>query len=238
MPVEVAGKRGEDTLLFGCLKPVGLKNPKTGRDPYAVVQLRKENQDGTMYNLVGFQTHLKFPEQKRVFSMIPGLTNAEFLRYGVMHRNTFIDSPRLLDSSFRLREKTNLMFAGQITGVEGYIESVASGWLVARELAFRLKKGEESTLGLTKDTAIGALAQYISDESVVNFQPMKINFGIITPWGSRVKGGKQVKNEMIGKRGIESFTDTMNKAYETEEYSHNMVGYLTSCANPRQEGTT
>ena len=201
MPVEVMARRGRDTLCYGPLKPVGLKDPKTGREPFAVVQLRKDNAQGSIYNIVGFQTHLKFPEQKRVFSMIPALKNAEYVRYGVMHRNTFLDSPRLLDRYYRVRGNERLMFAGQITGVEGYVESTASGCLAALELARRLEG--KSPVNFPQETAMGALALYISDQSVVNFQPMNINFGLIPQLGYRVKG-KRNKNAEISKRALEA----------------------------------
>ena len=201
MPVEVMARRGRDTLCYGPLKPVGLKDPKTGKEPFAVVQLRKDNAQGSIYNMVGFQTHLRFPEQKRVFSMIPALKNAEYVRYGVMHRNTFLDSPRLLDRYYRVRGNERLMFAGQITGVEGYVESTASGCLAAMELARRLEGG--SPVNFPQETAIGALALYISDQSVVNFQPMNINFGLIPPLGYRVKG-KRNKNAAISQRALEA----------------------------------
>ena len=201
MPVEVMARRGRDTLCYGPLKPVGLKDPKTGKEPFAVVQLRKDNAQGTIYNIVGFQTHLKWGEQKRVFSMIPALKNAEYVRYGVMHRNTFLDSPRLLDRYYRVRGQERLMFAGQITGVEGYVESTASGALVAIELARRLE-GKEP-VNFPRETAIGALALYISDQSVINFQPMNINFGLIPQLGYRVKG-KRNKNAEISKRALEA----------------------------------
>ena len=201
MPVEVMARRGRDTLCYGPLKPVGLKDPKTGKEPFAVVQLRKDNAQGTIYNIVGFQTHLKWGEQKRVFSMIPALKNAEYVRYGVMHRNTFLDSPRLLDRYYRVRGQERLMFAGQITGVEGYVESTASGALAAIELARRLE-GKEP-VNFPRETAIGALALYISDQSVVNFQPMNINFGLIPQLGYRVKW-KRNKNAEISKRALEA----------------------------------
>ena len=201
MPVEVMARRGHDTLCYGPLKPVGLKDPKTGKEPFAVVQLRKDNAQGSIYNLVGFQTHLRFPEQKRVFSMIPALKNAEYVRYGVMHRNTFLDSPRLLDRYYRVRGNERLMFAGQITGVEGYVESNASGCLTALELARRLEGG--TPVNFPQETAMGALALYISDQSVVNFQPMNINFGLIPPLGYRVKG-KRNKNASISQRALEA----------------------------------
>ena len=201
MPVEVMARRGRDTLCYGPLKPVGLKDPKTGKEPFAVVQLRKDNAQGTIYNIVGFQTHLKWGEQKRVFSMIPALKDAEYVRYGVMHRNTFLDSPRLLDRYYRVRGQERLMFAGQITGVEGYVESTASGALAAIELARRLE-GKEP-VNFPRETAIGVLALYISDQSVVNFQPMNINFGLIPQLGYRVKG-KRNKNAEISKRALEA----------------------------------
>ena len=201
MPVEVMARRGRDTLSYGPLKPVGLKDPKTGKEPFAVVQLRKDNAQGSIYNMVGFQTHLKWPEQKRVFSMIPALKHAEYVRYGVMHRNTFLDSPRLLDRYYRVRGRERLMFAGQITGVEGYVESTASGCLAAVELARRLEG--KSPANFPQETAIGALALYISDQSVVNFQPMNINFGLIPPLGYRVKG-KRNKNAEISRRALEA----------------------------------
>ena len=200
MPVEVMARRGVDTLRYGPLKPKGLRDPKTGREPYAVVQLRRDNAAGTLYNLVGFQTHLKWPEQRRVFSMIPALHDAQFTRYGVMHRNTFLDSPRLLDRYYRVRKEPRLMFAGQITGVEGYVESTASGFLCGVELARRL-------LGLPpvdfpQETAIGSLALYISNEGVADFQPMNVNFGLIPPLDHKVKG-KRNKNAELSKRALE-----------------------------------
>ncbi len=200
MPVEVMARRGEDTLRFGPLKPKGLPDPKTGRDPYAVVQLRKDNAEGTIYNLVGFQTHLKWPEQKRVFSMIPALREARFLRYGVMHRNTYLDSPRLLDRYYRLRSDQRISFAGQMTGVEGYVESCASGFLVGVETARRLLG--KPPVDFPQETAIGALGLYVSGGSVGDFQPMNINFGIIPPLGYRVKG-KRNKNAELSRRSLE-----------------------------------
>lgn len=199
MPVEVMGRRGHDTLLYGPLKPVGLRDPRTGRDPYAVVQLRRDNAAGSLYNLVGFQTHLRFPEQKRVFSMIPALRDAEFVRYGVMHRNTFLDSPRLLDRHFRLRSQPRIRFAGQMTGVEGYIESAASGFEAGMNLARELLGLE--LIDFPDTTAIGALGLYVSNEANTKFQPMNINFGIIKPLGYRVKG-KREKNTQIALRGL------------------------------------
>ncbi|WP_312280654.1 methylenetetrahydrofolate--tRNA-(uracil(54)-C(5))-methyltransferase (FADH(2)-oxidizing) TrmFO [Oscillibacter sp.] len=199
MPVEVMARRGHDTLLYGPLKPRGLDDPRTGRWPYAVVQLRRDNADGSVYNLVGFQTHLKFPEQKRVFSMIPALHRAEFLRYGVMHRNTFLDSPRLLDRYYRLKKEPRVTFAGQMTGVEGYVESCASGYLAAVELTRRLRG--LPPLDFPRETAIGALGLYVCDQSVVRFQPMNVNFGIMPPLDHRVKG-KRDKNTEISLRSL------------------------------------
>ncbi len=200
MPVEVMARRGFDTLRYGPLKPVGLKDPKTGKEPYAVVQLRKDNAAGSVYNLVGFQTHLKFPEQKRVFSMIPALHDAEFVRYGVMHRNTFLRSPKLLDRYYADRREPLVAFAGQMTGVEGYVESTASGYLAAVSMAARLRG--QTPPDFPRETAIGALAAYISDESVTDFQPMNVNFGIMTPLGYRVKG-KANKNLAIAQRALD-----------------------------------
>jgi methylenetetrahydrofolate--tRNA-(uracil-5-)-methyltransferase len=199
IPIEVMARRGGDTIRYGPLKPVGLTDPKSGKTPYAVVQLRKENIEGALYNLVGFQTHLKFPEQRRVFSMIPALREAEFARYGVMHRNTYLDSPKLLDRYNRLRSMPRISFAGQITGVEGYVESASSGLLTGVETAREL-------LGLApadfpKETAIGALALYTSGGAVSDFQPMNINFGLIEPLGSKVKG-KRNKNMAISQRSL------------------------------------
>ena len=207
MPVEVMARRGEDTLRYGPLKPKGLPDPKTGRDPYAVVQLRKDNADGTIYNLVGFQTHLKWGEQKRVFSMIPALKNAQYLRYGVMHRNTYLDSPRLLDRYYRLRKEPRIAFAGQMTGVEGYVESCASGFLAGVELARRLRGMEP--LNFPQETAIGALGLYVSNESVGSFQPMNINFGIMPPLGHKVRG-KRNKNAELSARSL-ALIDTMRE---------------------------
>lgn len=199
MPVEVMARRGEDTLRYGPLKPRGLKDPRTGREPYAVVQLRKDNADGTIYNLVGFQTHLRFPEQKRVFSMIPALHDARFLRYGVMHRNTYLDSPRLLDRYYRLKAMPRIAFAGQMTGVEGYVESCASGFLAGVEAARRLLG--QPPIDFPRETAIGALGLYVSNESVGQFQPMNINFGIMPPLDHRVKG-KRNKNAQLSQRSL------------------------------------
>ena len=199
MPVEVMARRGHDTLLYGPLKSRGLDDPRTDRWPYAVVQLRRDNADGTVYNLVGFQTHLRFPEQRRVFSMIPALHDAEFLRYGVMHRNTFLNSPRLLDRYYRLKAEPRISFAGQMTGVEGYVESAASGFLVGVETARRLLG--QPPIDFPQETAIGALGLYVSNESVTVFQPMNINFGIIPPLDHRVKG-KRNKNAELSARSL------------------------------------
>ena len=199
MPVEVMARRGFDTLRYGPLKPKGLKDPRTGREPYAVVQLRRDNAQGSVYNLVGFQTHLRFPEQRRVFSMIPALERADFLRYGVMHRNTYLNGPKLLDRYYRLKAEPRVMFAGQITGVEGYVESTASGLLCGIELAHRLLG--RPPVDFPARTAIGALAAYISNESVADFQPMNINFGLIPPLDHRVKG-KREKNQAISRRAL------------------------------------
>lgn len=208
MPVEVMARRGEETLRFGPLKPVGLRDPRTGKDNYAVVQLRRDNADGTIYNLVGFQTHLTWGEQKRVFSMIPALKNAEFVRYGVMHRNTYLNSPQLLDRYYRLKSDPRISFAGQMTGVEGYVESAASGMLVGIETAARLLELEP--VDFPQETAIGALGLYISGGSVGDFQPMNINFGIITPLGYRVKG-KRNKNAEISARSLKIIDELMEK---------------------------
>ena len=208
MPVEVMARRGTDTLRYGPLKPVGITNPSTGEEYYAVVQLRKDNSEGTLYNIVGFQTHLTWGEQRRVFSMIPALKNAEFVRYGVMHRNTFLNSPMLLDRYYRLKSRPAVSFAGQITGVEGYVESAASGMLVGIETAARLK-GKEP-VNFPKETAVGALSLYISENSVGMFQPMNINFGIISPLGRRVKG-KRNKNAEISARSLEIMQEITGK---------------------------
>lgn len=200
MPVEVMARRGEDTLRYGPLKPVGLKDPKTGKEPYAVVQLRKDNRTGTVYNIVGFQTHLRWPEQKRVFSMIPALSHAEYLRYGVMHRNTYLDSPRLLDRYYRARKNPEIAFAGQMTGVEGYIESTASGMLAALEMGRHILG--KPPVDFPTCTAIGALAGYISDESVVKFQPMNVNFGIIDQLNYKFKGKKHDRYLEVSRRAL------------------------------------
>ena len=208
MPVEVMARRGEETLRYGPLKPVGLRDPRNGKENYAVVQLRRDNAEGTIYNLVGFQTHLTWGEQKRVFSMIPALKNAEFVRYGVMHRNTYLNSPQLLDRYYRLKSDPRISFAGQMTGVEGYVESASSGMLVGIETAARLLELEP--VNFPQETAIGALGLYISGGSVGDFQPMNINFGIITPLGYRVKG-KRNKNAEISARALRIIDELMEK---------------------------
>ena len=200
MPVEVMARRGFDTLRYGPLKPVGLRDPKTGKEPYAVVQLRQDNAAKSVYNLVGFQTHLKFGEQKRVFSMIPALHDAEFVRYGVMHQNTFLQSPKLLDCYYADRRNPLVAFAGQMTGVEGYVESAASGFLAAVAMAAKVQDRELPQFPRT--TAIGALGLYISDESIENFQPMNINFSIISPLEQRIRK-KAEKNLAIANRSLE-----------------------------------
>ena len=199
MPVEVMARRGFETLRFGPLKPVGLTDPRTGKEPYAVVQLRQDNAAKSVFNLVGFQTHLKFPEQKRVFSMIPALRNAEFVRYGVMHQNTFLQSPKLLDRYYADRRNPLVAFAGQMTGVEGYVESAASGMLAAIAMAAKVQGKEPPQFPQT--TAIGALALYISDERVENFQPMNINFSIVAPLEQRIRK-KAEKNLAIANRAL------------------------------------
>lgn len=208
MPVEVMAKRGQDTLRFGPMKPVGLRDPKTGKRPWANVQLRKENNQGTLYNLVGFQTNLKFGEQKRVFSLIPGLENANFVRYGVMHRNTFIDSPRLLDSTFNFKADSRIYFAGQITGVEGYIESAASGILAGTNLARRING--QSPLILPVDTMLGALSGYISDPSVKDFQPMGCNMGVLPPLSDNIRD-KSERYMALATRALTSLDRTLDQ---------------------------
>ncbi len=201
MPVEVMAKRGYETLLFGPLKPVGIEHPETKESYHAIVQLRKENEEGTMFNIVGFQTHLTFGEQKRVFSMIPGLQNASFIRYGVMHRNTYINSPKYLSHTYSFKTNPNIYFAGQITGVEGYIESASSGFVAGVNSAMKaLGKNE---IDFTKETVIGALAHYVNDGAYSgNFQPMNANFGIVSTLPYKVKGGKKARNEEIAKRAL------------------------------------
>ena len=202
MPVEVMAKRGEDTLRYGPLKPVGIRHPETGEKYYAVVQLRREDEHGSMFNLVGFQTHLTFPEQKRVFRMIPGLQNAEFLRYGVMHRNTYLNSPNLLCEDYSLRSNRNIFFAGQMTGVEGYIESTASGYLAGLAAACRLHGADAPVF--PDVTMIGAMAQYVSHGGVGDFQPMNANFGIIPPLANPPKGGRRVRYPMYAQRALDA----------------------------------
>ena len=197
MPVEIMAKRGADTIRFGPLKPVGLRDPATGHRPWAVLQLRKENKDGTMYNLVGFQTNLKFPEQKRVFSMIPALHDAQFVRYGVMHRNTFLDSPRILNGDFSMKEHPEIFFAGQITGVEGYMESAAAGIMAGINAARRIKG--ENTVILPPENMIGALSRFISDESVANFQPMGASFGLLPPLPEKIRDKKERYSQLAAR---------------------------------------
>ena len=201
MPVEVMAKRGYETLLFGPLKPVGLPLPSTGEDAYAVVQLRQDNAEGTLFNIVGFQTHLTFGEQKRVFSLIPGLENAEFVRYGVMHRNTYINSPGLLCADYSVKNEPNLFFAGQMTGVEGYVESAASGLLAGINATMAALDCDRVIF--PRETVIGAMANYVANGSVGAFQPMNANFGIVAPLEHRVKGGKKAKNEALAQRSLE-----------------------------------
>ncbi len=211
MPVEVMARRGHDTLLYGPLKPVGLVDPRVGEEAYAVVQLRRENLEGTMYNLVGFQTHLTFPEQRKVFRMIPGLENAEFLRYGVMHRNTYLNSPGLLDATYALKSRKGIFFAGQMTGVEGYIESAGSG-LVAGRNAAMMALGRDGQI-FPRETMLGAMAAYVSEGSVQgkgHFVPMNANFGIIPSLGERVKGGKIAKYERYAARALEAIEPYRN----------------------------
>ncbi len=214
MPVEVMARRGYDTLCYGPLKPVGLVDPRTGKESFAVVQLRKENKEGTMYNIVGFQTHLAFPEQRRVFRMIPGLENAEFLRYGIMHRNTYLNSPGLLKNDYSMIKYPNVFFAGQMTGVEGYIESAGSG-LVAGINAAARALGEEGTL-FPETTMIGSMALYVQNGSMSKFVPMNANFGIIAPLGYRVKGGKSAKNEVIASRALEAIDALVSEMKNNE----------------------
>ena len=193
MPIEVMAKRGEDTIRFGPLKPVGFTDPRTNSRPYAIVQLRQDNTSGTLYNMVGFQTNLKFGEQKRVFSLIPGLENAEFVKYGVMHRNTFINSPELLDNTYNLKSKSNIYFAGQITGVEGYVESIASGLVAGLNAVAKFNNTEKITF--PNETVIGALSSYISTENT-KFQPMNANFGILPPLEEKIKDKVQRYTKM------------------------------------------
>lgn len=200
MPVEIMASRGEDTLRYGPLKPVGLVDKRTNEESYAVVQLRKENKEASMYNLVGFQTHLKWGEQKRVFGMIPGLENADFIRYGVMHRNTYINSPELLNTAFQLKKEPRLFFAGQMTGVEGYLESAASGLMVGLQVACYVN--DKAFIDFPKTTAHGALSHYVSEYEGSNFQPMNVNFGIMEPWPTKVRKKKEM-NGLIANRALE-----------------------------------
>ena len=200
MPVEVMASRGVDTLRFGPMKPVGLTDPRTGKEPYACVQLRTENKEKTMFNLVGFQTHLKIGEQKRVFGLIPGLENAEFLRYGVMHRNTFLNSPELLAENYSVRSDPTLFFAGQMTGVEGYIESAGSGLVAGINAAAAFLN--KSPIIFPETTVLGSMAKYVSQGSVGKFQPMNANFGIVKPLEKKVKGGKSARNEALSERAL------------------------------------
>ena len=212
MPVEVMARRGYETLLFGPLKPVGLPLPATGKDAYAVVQLRQDNAAGTMYNIVGFQTHLTFPEQKRVFSLIPGLENAEFMRYGVMHRNTYLQSPGLLNPDYSMIDAPNLFFAGQMTGVEGYVESAASGLVAGINAACAAQ--DKPRVLFPRECVIGAMASYVSTGGTGAFVPMNANFGIVPPLDTRVKGGKKVRNEALAARSlaaIDAFALTLNQ---------------------------
>lgn len=212
MPVEVMARRGYETLLFGPLKPVGLPLPATGKDAYAVVQLRQDNAAGTMYNIVGFQTHLTFPEQKRVFSLIPGLENAEFMRYGVMHRNTYLQSPGLLSPDYSMIDAPNLFFAGQMTGVEGYVESAASGLVAGINAACAAQ--DKPRVLFPRECVIGAMASYVSTGGTGAFVPMNANFGIVPPLDTRVKGGKKVRNEALAARSlaaIDAFALTLNQ---------------------------
>ena len=218
MPVEVMARRGHDTLLYGPLKPVGLVDPRVGEEAYAVVQLRKENAEGTMFNLVGFQTHLTFPEQRRVFRMIPGLENAEFLRYGVMHRNTYLNSPGLLDRTYAMINRPNVYFAGQMTGVEGYVESAGSGLIAGRNAA-RAALGQEREV-FPRETMLGAMAAYVSEgslEGAGRFVPMNANFGIIPTLGYRVKGGKMAKYEKYAERALAALDGMLHPTVQHEE---------------------
>ena len=200
MPIEVMAKRGEDTIRFGPLKPVGFDDPRTAKRPYAIVQLRQDNSEGTLYNLVGFQTNLKFGEQKRVFSMIPGLKNAEFVKYGVMHRNTYINSPVLLNNTFNLKKNKRIFFAGQITGVEGYVESIASGLVAGINASMMFR--DEPLISYPTETVIGALSKYISTENS-RFQPMNANFGILPPLEKKIKD-KQERYTQMAIRSLEN----------------------------------
>ena len=208
MPIEVLAKRGADAIRFGPMKPVGLRDPRTGHRPWAVLQLRMENAQGTLFNLVGFQTNLKFGEQKRVFGMIPALKNAEFIRYGVMHRNTFLDSPRLLTAGYQLRKDPRLFFAGQMTGVEGYMESAASGLLAGMNAA-RLYRGQP-LLTLPPETMMGALAGYISGGTTADFQPMGANFGILPPLEETIRDKRQ-RYAALAQRALDRLAETTDR---------------------------
>jgi methylenetetrahydrofolate--tRNA-(uracil-5-)-methyltransferase len=218
MPVEVMAERGYDTLRFGPMKPVGLPVPSTGEDAFATVQLRRENKEGTMYNIVGFQTHLTFGEQRRVFGLIPGLENAEFFRYGVMHRNTYLNSPSLLTNVYSMREHKNVFFAGQMTGVEGYIESTSSGFVAGLNAAL-MALGKEQIV-FPRETEIGALAAYVSEGGISSsFQPMNANFGIIAPFDKKVKGGKKNRNEAYATRSLEIISSCFSFLNNNENFS-------------------
>jgi methylenetetrahydrofolate--tRNA-(uracil-5-)-methyltransferase len=212
MPIEVMAKRGKQTMLFGPMKPVGLIDPRTGKQPFAVVQLRQDNSAGTLYNIVGFQTHLKWPEQRRVFSMIPGLENAEIVRYGVIHRNTFINSPRLLRPTYQYKDRSTLFFAGQMTGVEGYVESAASG-LIAGINAGRLARGLEA-LVFPAETAMGSMGHYITTANPDSFQPMNANFGLFPPLERKIRNKKE-RYEQYAERAL-------NKIQNFSQNVHNL----------------
>ena len=214
MPVEVMAKRGYDTLRYGPMKPVGLIDPRVGKEAYAVVQLRKENKEGTMFNLVGFQTHLTFPEQRRVFRMIPGLENAEFLRYGVMHRNTYLNSPGMLSPTYSMLSRPDVFFAGQMTGVEGYVESAGSGMVAGINAARRAL--DMDALVFPEETVLGAMGAYVSRGGIGPFVPMNANFGIVKPLGYKVKGGKTAKNEKIAERALE-FIEELKQAQDKNQ---------------------
>ena len=215
MPVEVMARRGYDTLRFGPMKPVGLPHPVTGKEAYAVVQLRRENREGTMYNLVGFQTHLTFGEQKRVFGMIPGLANAEFLRYGVMHRNTYLRSPGMLSEDYSMKNRPTLFFAGQMTGVEGYVESASSGFVAGVNAALRALGAAPRCF--PRETVIGSLADYVANSTSPSFQPMNANFGIIAPLTYKVKGGKKARNAEYARRSAEITSELARSIFKAEE---------------------
>ncbi len=208
MPIEVMARRGEDTMRFGPLKPVGLPDPNTGKEAYAVVQLRQDNGAASLYNIVGFQTHLKWPEQKRVFSLIPGLEKADFVRYGVMHQNSYINSPLLLNNNLSLRKEPKIFFAGQITGVEGYVESSAGGLMAGINVARAVQGAEQ--VDFPRETALGSLAAYVSNKNVKDFQPMNINFGLMPPWEGPKRLKKKEKNAMIAQRSLDILKDYIN----------------------------